>query len=409
VTDTLGREYLLVALGLGRLVDGLVDAYYGPPEIAAEAETRAADAATLAGEAALLREAAARDDDPLRARWLDRQLVALETVAGRTAGEKIDYVDEVTRCFDAAPDATPSSTYEQIHRELDALLPPGPSLRERVEARGQQLTVPVDRLPAIAHWLVTEIRRESDRYFAAPAGESLQVNLVTNQPWAGYNWYDGNLRSRVEINTDLPVRAGGLIGLITHETFPGHHLEHAWKEERLVREQGRVEATAMMINTPEAYVSEGLAELGGRYVIDSARWQELFAAICEQAGITLAADDPARQWQINEAAGALRAVSAVASLMLHRDGRSRDEVAQFISEYGLRTPEQAAKQLEFITHPLWRTYVFCYSGGEKLLTAWCQAAGDLEAQRRRFFRLLTEELTPSGMAAEITDGVAAPA
>ena len=160
----------------------------------------------------------------------------------------------------------------------------------------------------------------------------------------------------------------------------------------------------MLINTPEAYVSEGLGELGGRYAVDAGRWQELFAAICEQAGIELAEGEAERQQRISAALNELRAVSADAALMLHHEGRPRGEVLAFIRETGLRTPEQAEKSLEFIGHPLWRTYVFCYSGGEALLARWCAAAGDLPAQRARFFRLLTEQLTPSGMTAEMAGG-----
>ena len=400
-TDELGRDYVRVALGVGRLQEGIVDAYYGPPEIAAEAEARAADAGQLASDAARLREGAAEDPDPLRARWLDRQLVALETLARRLAGEEIDYLDEVERCFDARPIATPSAEYEAVHRTLDELLPAGPSLRERVDERGRQLTIPTDHLPEIADWLVREIRAESDRNFAAPDGESLSVELVTNEPWGGYNWYDGNLHSRVQINTDLPVRASSLIGLLTHETFPGHHLEHASKEQRLARDLGRVEATVMLINTPEAFISEGLAEVGGRYVIDDGRWDELFEGICERAGIELDGGDAARHRRISDALNGLRGVSGDAALMLHHERRPAEEVKAFESEVGLLTPERAEKSFEFISHPLWRTYVFCYAGGQDLLTEWCLAAGDLDAQRQRFSRLLSEQLTPSGLAAEV--------
>ncbi len=398
--DELGREYVVLGLGVGRLQEGVVDAYYGPPELAAEAESRAADATQLAAAATRLRERAAADPDPERTLWLDRQLVALETVARRLGGAEMDYVDEVARCFDARPERTPTGQYEAIHGRLDDLLPPGGTLRDRVEARGERLTIPKDRLPAVADWLVAEVRAASDRYFSAPAGEALSVDLVTDKPWGGYNWYDGNLHSRVEINTDLPVRASGLIGLLTHETFPGHHLEHAWKEQRLAREMGRLEATVMLINTPEAFISEGLAEVGGRYVIDDQRWDELFDGICQRAGIDLEDGDSARQRQINKVLDGLD-VSADAALMLHAEGRPRAEVLSFMVDVGLRTPERAEKNLEFIDHPLWRTYVFCYRGGEALLTRWCEAAGDMGAQRGRFFRLLSEQLTPSGLAAEI--------
>jgi hypothetical protein len=57
-----------------------------------------------------------------------------------------------------------------------------------------------------------------------------------------------------------------------------------------------------------------------------------------------------------------------------------------------------------MTHPLWRTYSFCYAGGEQLLTKWIEAADGVTAQRERFTRLLTEQLTPSGIAEELASG-----
>ena len=82
-------------------------------------------------------------------------------------------------------------------------------------------------------------------------------------------------------------------GTLAHEAFPGHHLEHAWKEQRLVTEQGRVEASIQLINTPEAYISEGLAEVGPKLLVDRERWQSsCWSRICERAGI---ADDRRRR------------------------------------------------------------------------------------------------------------------
>ena len=94
-------------------------------------------------------------------------------------------------------------------------------------------------------------------------------------------------------------------------------------------------------------------------------------------------------------------VGGDAAMLLYADGRSREEVKRFLVDDGLSTQTRAEKSLEFIEHPLWRTYVFCYAGGEQLLTEWCRAAGDEDAQRARFFRLLTEQLTPSGIAEEM--------
>jgi len=69
-------------------------------------------------------------------------------------------------------------------------------------------------------------------------------------------------------------------------------------------------------------------------------------------------------------------------------------VLAYLSNVGRFAPAVAAKRLEFIEHPLWRTYVFVYAEGEALLSRWVDAAP--EAQRvARFGRLLHEQLTPS--------------
>ncbi|MFI5255008.1 MAG: hypothetical protein ACHQ15_06090, partial [Candidatus Limnocylindrales bacterium] len=215
-----------------------------------------------------------------------------------------------------------------------------------------------------------------------------------------YNWYDGGLASRVDLNTDLPIRIAELVTTLSHETFPGHHLEHAWKEARLIRQERRLEASLVSIDTPEAYVSEGLAELGRLFVLPEAAHVELLAGAMAAAGIGGDAADAERALTVAEARRSLKGASGDAALMLHRDGLAVEAVQAFLVEEALDAPERAAKRIEFITHPLWRTYVFSYAGGERLLSAWCALEGEAAAPKR-FFRLLTEQLTPSALAAEV--------
>lgn len=399
--DDLARGYLELALALGNLQDGVVDAYYGPAEIREAAKRESVTADEAAQRASSLRSRVAREAGGQRAAWLSAQLQALETIARRLAGQEIGYLEEVERCFDATPEPTPAEAYARVHAELDVLLPPGDDLRSRLAARDKRLEIPAGLLPEVVEFIVADLERRCRRVFGVPAGESLAISFVKNEPWAAYNWYEGNLHSRIEINTDLPVRATGLIGLLSHEAYPGHHLEHAWKEQRLLVEAGRAESAVQLINTPEAYISEGLAELGRRYVLEPEEWQGLLVDVCTRSGLEMTPEGAAREWRINQATRGLRGSSGDAALMLHVEGRSVTEVHQFLERQALRTPEQADKDVSFITHPLWRAYVFCYAGGELLLQRWCAAAGDLSAQRERFFRLLSEQLTPSEIRADL--------
>ena len=360
----------------------------------------AAKPAELIARCAALRARLNEVTDAQRARWLDRQLIAMETLARLTNGEELPYRDLVQRCFDASPEATPPEEYALARKDLEELLPGDGDLRDRLEAHASRLTVPVEKLGPIVEWVTDELRKAATAMFYVPPGENLEISLVTNEPWGAYNWYEGQLRSRIEVNTDLPVRATSLMDLLAHEAFPGHHLEHTTKEQRLVLEQGRYESSVQLINTPEAYISEGLAETGARFVAGEQRWQELLMEICARAGIAMTAEDAERNWRIKAALHRLRGTSGDAALQLHAEGRSREQVVAFLEQDALVTRERAQKMLEFVTHPLWRAYVFCYAGGEQLLTKWIDAAGGAEGEVQRFSRLLSEQLTPSGIAAE---------
>ena len=103
MADLLER-YLLLGLRLGRHVDGFVDAYYGPPELKAQADAEEpVDPAELAREAAALQEESGSLEDAQRARWLAAQLEGLAATAERLAGMPVSFLDEVRRCYGVEP------------------------------------------------------------------------------------------------------------------------------------------------------------------------------------------------------------------------------------------------------------------------------------------------------------------
>ncbi len=79
---------------------------------------------------------------------------------------------------------------------------------------------------------------------------------------------------------------------------------------------------------------------------------------------------------------------------------SHDAVLAYLQDVGGYTPSVAAKLLEFIEHPLWRTYVFVYNEGEALVRRWVEAVPAPE-RVARFGRLLHEQLTPGRLLAEL--------
>ncbi len=411
--DPFARDYLLLALRLDARIPGLVDGFFGPAELKAtvDMEQLRTPVRLVADAVDLLARLDAEVSDPARREWLRVQVVALETHARALAGEVLPYLEHVVRCFDFEPQRRPEAEFDAAAATIDRHLPGPGDLRDRLAAWDEQLVVPPDRLPSILDWLVAGFRARARVTFGLPEGEDLRVSLVTGQPWSGYNWYDGGLRSRVDLNTDLPIRAPDLFGVMSHETYPGHHLEHAWKEAELVTRQARLEASALLINAPECLISEGLAEVGRRFAIPAADEVDLLVELFARAALPLAADRAEVRAAAEVSAAirapraALRAVDVNAALLRHVDGVPHDDVRAYLERLALLTPERAEKKLEFIEHPLWRTYTFVYSEGQALLERWL-AAVPAKAQAERFRRLLVEQVTPSGIAAEIAAGPA---
>ena len=413
VPDPIARDYLLLALRLDQHVPGLVDGYYGPADLKAQVdmEQLRLPAALAADAATLLARLDADVPEPDRRSWLAGQLVALRTQAEGLAGVDRDYFDYVRHCFAWTPVRRDEAIFEEAAAAVDRLLPGPEPLAQRLAAWDDRFVVPGERLPALVDWLVATFRDRAAATFGLPGGEDLEIRLVRNQPWTGYNWYLGGGRSRFDLNTDLPIRAAELVHVAAHEAYPGHHLEHAWKEAELVDRRHRLESSILLINTPECLLSEGLADLGHPFASPAASEPDLLVELYERAGLPIG-EDPAAATDAAQRTVALAphrrrlAESRVnAALMRHADGVGHDEVLAWLQRVGRFAPEAAAKRLEFIEHPLWRTYVFVYHEGEALLRRWLDAVPEAD-RAARFGRLLREQLDPAAIAAEA--GVGAP-
>ena len=367
-------DYLLLGLRLGRHVDGFVDSYYGPPRLAEQAEREEpVDPATLAVDAARL---ATETDDA----WLQAQLAGCETTARRLAGEQISWEDEVTRCYGVRPEQTDEATFEAAHERLDAALPGAGDLGERFRDWQATQALPTEHVLEAAARFQAILRARTLELLGLPDDEAAEIELVQNEPWSGFNYYLGGRRSRVVINTDLPVYAYGVGGLVAHEIYPGHHAEHAWKEALLVDGEGRLEETLQLTGTPQAVISEGIAMLAPEIV----GADEVASDVYDELGIDY---DAATADAVRSAREDLRGVATNAARLLHLDGASEDEVIDYYVHWQLVPRGHAEKMLEFLTHPAWRAYISSYSSGYELCKRW------VDGDATRFRRLLTERLS----------------
>jgi hypothetical protein len=272
------------------------------------------------------------------------------------------------------------SLLEGAHRRLDEVLPGSGPLADRLVAWRESHAVPVAGLQPAMSSLADDLRERTRALFGLPEGEHVEFELVSGQPWSGFNYYLGDLRSRVAVNTDLPVLSTGLAHLVAHESYPGHHTERQWWEESI-----------FLVGTPQCLLAEGLAD-HGLEVVMGRRPEEVVAGHLRPLGIRYDAEVVAA---VSEAGEALGAVRQNAAFRLHEDGADVETVTGEVARWGLLSWDRAAKAVEFLTHPTWRAYLTCYVEGLPLCRTF------VNGDPGRFDRLLSEQLTPDVLEAQI--------
>jgi len=402
VPGGLVERYLRLGLELGRHLDGLVDAYYGPGELAEQVRSGPpVDLPVLVREArqllADLEAGEALDDgasggtsgaEAQRRRWLIGQVRGLWTTARRLAGEPVGYVEEVEACYGVHPRPVPEDELAAAQRRLDELLPGRGALQERWVNWREAHAVPPDRLERVISALARMLREQTATRLGLPEGEQVRFQLVQGQPWSGFNWYHGGLRSTVAVNTDLPVLSLQLPTLVAHEAYPGHHTEHSRKEVRLVRGRGWWEESIFLVGTPQCLVAEGLADLGAEALLGPA-YPEVVAPVLRDHGVRF---DAELALEVAEPSETLAAARANAAWRLHVEGADAETVTEELARWALLPRARAVKAVEFLQHPTWRAYVTCYVAGLPLCRRFVRQ--DLG----RFARLVSEQLLPEDLA-----------
>ena len=392
--DEIGQEYVRLALQIDQHQEGFVDGYFGPEELKAQVkEAGSKPIEQLQDELITLNQAISQADiDDTRRDFLEKQLRGMQTVLKRVAGEPLDLVDEVAGCFDFTPERIPTSEFETAYNLLESTLPGKGNLAERQATWQKQFVVPQARILPALQMALAETHRRSTALFNIPSPESVEIELVKNQPWSGYNWYLGQAKSRIDINTDLPVRANNMLNLIAHEAYPGHHSEHVCKETRWYTQEKRLEHSILLLLTPESTLAEAIATTAQDIIFpdetDLVDWTQ--NTLYPAAGIKASAEQAIAVAKAKEKLGG---VSGNAAFMLHQDGRPEAEVLDYIQTYGLRSEKEARQSLGFISHPTFRAYVFNYFYGAKLLKDAFKEGDRVEI----FHYALTEPVTPSAL------------
>jgi hypothetical protein len=404
--NTLGERYVRLVLALGQHDPDYVDAYYGPPEWRqqAEAEKRpveriTADAAALAREiAGAVPPGTADELTRLRHQYLARQLEALRARAAMLTGTRLTFDEESKALYDAVAPVHPEAEFAEALAALETRLPGSGPLVDRYDQFRKQFIIPPERLDAVFKAAIDGCRRRTLEHIQLPAGETFTVEYVTGKSWSGYNWYQGNYRSLIQVNTDLPIYVDRAIDLACHEGYPGHHVYNALLEKNLVRDRGWVEFSVYPLFSPQSLIAEGTANFGIEVAFPRAERLEFERRVVFPA----AGLEPALAAGYYDVLALVERLSYAGNEAARRYLNGQIDAAGVIAwleRYGLYSRPRAEQRVRFIDQ--YRSYVINYNLGKDLVAGHVEASGgtpDNPAKRwDEFARLISSPRLPSGL------------
>ena len=380
--DSIAEGYVMLILRIGQIEEGYVDAYYGDPRYAQLAESEPRTAERLLEEARYLiaridgleanYPVALSAEEVQRRAYLRAHASAAEARLRMILGEKMSFADEAEALFGVRPELRPLESYEPILARIDALIPGDGDLTDRVNAFKAHFVIPPDRLQPVFDAAIAECRRRTVEHIALPANESFTMAFVHDKPWSGYNYYQGNAASRIEINQDLPIYSERAIDLGCHEGYPGHHVYNALLEQTFVREKGWIEMSVYPLFSPMSLIAEGSANYG----IDLAFPGDEGPAFERSTLFPLAGLNPA-DVETKAELGRLTRQLASAEYTIADDflsGRlDREQTVRRLMHYMLSSRERAEQRVRFIE--TYRSYIINYGLGRDMVQSWVERQG----------------------------------
>lgn len=404
--DDIAQQYVKLILDIGQHDPDFVDAYYGPKEWQETSkrmkyELTALKDRTDAISNRLKRIRVPRRDpsSTLRKTYLQKQLSAAYAKIEMLSGTKYSFDVEAKKLYDAEPPKNSEKYFSSILKSLEKSLPSGEgTIQEQYLKYRNQFIIPKEKLDTVFTRAINECRAQTKQFIALPENESFVVEYVTNKAWSGYNWYQGNAHSIIQVNTDLPIFIDRAVDLAAHEGYPGHHVYNVLLETELMRKKGWIEFCIYPLFSPQSLIAEGSANFGIDVVLPSKERMKFEKDILFPLS-GLDATQVEQYYAILSLVGKLTYAGNEAARG-HLDGTfSKDETMRWLTTYALFDSARAEQRIKFIDK--YRSYVINYNLGQDLVKKYVEKkAGNNPTAEKRwkvFSDLISSPRLPGGL------------
>ena len=397
------EDFVKLVLAMGPHDPDYVDAYYGPEELKVAAKEELTDLVSIQKTAAaVLKNLGSMDPSQeeelvrLRHRFLIRQLESLVSRAEMLEGKRFTFDEESQALYDAVAPTYPESHFQETLDRLGKLLPGQGPLVERYESFRSKFLIPPDRLDEVFEAALDECRVRTKPHIELPEEESFRIEYVTDKSWSGYNWYEGNYHSLIQVNTDLPIAIDRAVDIACHEGYPGHHVYNVLREKHLARDRGWVEFTVQPLFSPTQLIAEGSANYG----IDVAfpgNERVVFErdVLFPLAGLDESQAEP--YYEVGDLMAELSYAGNEAARRYLNGEIDAEQAATWLARYDVRTLARARQSIRF--YDQYRSYVINYNLGKDMVGRFIEGRGGTadhpEKRWEEFEALISEPWLPS--------------
>ncbi|MEQ8924517.1 MAG: hypothetical protein RLO81_01825 [Fulvivirga sp.] len=404
--DTLAVKYVKLVLEIGQYNSDFVDAYYGPEEW--KPTGKKLDSIPIKefisraeGLMQSVSEIDVKDSSALlkgRKAMFTKQLTAIKTKLEMIAGKTYDFDKEAQLLYDAEPPHYTEEHFDQLLSKLDSLVPGEGSLTERFNEFANEFIIPKDKLDTVFRVAIAEARKRTLANVALPENENFMLEYVTGKNWSGYNYYQGNFESLIQINVDHPIYIERAIDLACHEGYPGHHVFNALLEKNLVVDKGWKEFSVYPLFSPQSLIAEGSANFGievafpGKERVDYEK-NVLFPL----AGLDSTKAD--LYYKVLDIKGKLNYAGNEAARNYLNGKITKEEAAKWLEKYSLSTPERALQRTGFFDQ--YRSYVINYNLGKDIVANYVEANGGTADNPKKRWDIFKELLSNPKTASDL--------
>ncbi len=394
--DEMAETFVKLSLAIGVHDPAFVDAYHGPKEWAdaATSEARPLEDLETDAEALLIEVSRANADAPsIRGAMLEKLVRAAGARLQIAQDHHYLFNEETRLLYDAVAPTYIVSDFHKALSEIDELIPGDAPLHERVDEFRNSLAIEEDKLLTVFNAAIAECRKRTLAHYDLPENERFELEFVTDKSWSGYNWYQGDFESLIQVNTDFPIIIDRAVDLGCHEGYPGHHTWNVMLERDLLKENGWIEYSVYPLFSPLSVTAEGSANYG----IELAFPGDEKIAFERDILFPLAGLDPEQAETLDKLNKAKRKLSHSRNHIAraYLDGKvDREEAIRLSMEFGLQSRERAEQSVRFIE--TYRGYVINYNLGRDLVEAYVGRKTNEETDSwSAFHTLLTTPLAAS--------------